>query len=128
MKATQRVLAPRGQLDRLFGCYPVGREQILLPRASQGRRIRSDRPGIRGMSDKNVHPPEPTTVIRARPSSGAARERRRNSGVAAIRPAQWTEARRRNDRFENPPAIMARHRRRQLFREKRTAVFSRDAG
>ena len=54
MRATQRVLAPRGQSDRLFGCYPVGCEQILLPRGSQGRRIRSDRPGIRGMSDKGV--------------------------------------------------------------------------
>src|SRR3954447_12631339 len=56
MKAMQPVLAPRGQLDRLSGCYPVDREQILLPRASQGRRIRSDRPGIRGMSaNKSLH-------------------------------------------------------------------------
>jgi hypothetical protein len=51
MKATQRALALRGQPDRLFGCYPVGCEQILLPPGSQGRRIRSDRPGSRGMSD-----------------------------------------------------------------------------
>lgn len=52
MKATRRVLAPRGQPDRLFGCHPVGCEQILLPRGSQARRIRYDRLEIRRMSVK----------------------------------------------------------------------------
>jgi hypothetical protein len=33
-----------------FGCYPVTCEQILLPRGSLERRIRSDRPGIRRIS------------------------------------------------------------------------------
>jgi hypothetical protein len=36
--------------DIWIGRYPVGYEQILLPRGSQGRTITSDRLGIRGMS------------------------------------------------------------------------------
>jgi hypothetical protein len=50
MKAAQPVLAPRGQPDCLFGCYPVGCEQIWLPRGSQGPRITFDRLGIWRMS------------------------------------------------------------------------------
>src|SRR4029079_879153 len=47
-----------------FGCYPVGCEQILLPRGSKGRRIRSDRFGIRGMSGKASPEPHVENTIR----------------------------------------------------------------
>jgi hypothetical protein len=59
--------ALRGQSNRLFGCYPVGCEQILLPRGSQGRKIRSDKLGIRGMS---VKPARSAILPRSRLESG----------------------------------------------------------